>query len=173
MAKDLDVTKQRQSAPAGGGAHPLLSLRSQMDHLFDDFMSDWRLPSLAGGLFGRDFPSVPAARGLIDVKFDVSETDEAIEMTAELPGMAEEDVELTVANGVLTISGEKKAEEEKKERNYYMAERSYGSFSRSLRLPETVDSDTITARFDKGILTVTIPKLPEAGSAKRRIEISK
>lgn len=171
MAKDVDV--KRQAGPEGGSAQPFLALRSQMDRLFDDFMSDWRMPSLAGGFLGRDFPSMPAAQGLVQVKFDVSETDEAVEITAELPGMAEDDVELTLANGVLTISGEKKAEEEKKERNYYMSERSYGSFSRSLRLPETVDSEAITARFDKGVLHVMMPKVEEARSAKRRIEISK
>lgn len=169
MAKNVDVTRQTRSE--GEGLQPFLTLRGQMDRLFDDFMSDWRLPSLTG--LGRTFPSTSAVRAMVDVKFDVSETEEAVEITAELPGIAEDDVEVTLANGVLTISGEKKTEEEKKERNYYMAERAFGSFSRSVRLPETVDSEAITARFDKGVLTVSMPKVEEARSAKRRIEISK
>lgn len=179
MASKIDVTKsetpQRAEAQGpAGGPFPLLALRNQMDRLFDEFMGDWRLPA-----FSRDFFSLTPFRmpapgeGAVDVRFDVSETDEGIELTAEIPGIEEKDIEVTVDDGVLTIKGEKRLEKETKERDYYLSERRFGRFSRAMRLPESVDLDQIRANFDKGVLTVMLPKREEARAKKKKIEIAK
>ena len=89
---------------------------------------------------------------------DVVETEKEFEITAELPGLEEKDVEVNVADRILTIRGEKKAEKEEKNKNYRMFERSYGSFSRSLELPEGIDPNAITASITNGVLKVTVPK---------------
>src|SRR5207244_5523136 len=90
------------------------------------------------------------------------EKENAYELTAELPGMDESSVELKVAGGVLTIKGEKKEEKEEKSGDYVLSERRFGSIQRSITLPESVDLDRIEASFKKGVLTVIMPKTPEA-----------
>jgi HSP20 family protein len=102
---------------------------------------------------------------------DVKETDKEIVIEAELPGMEEKDVSLTLQEGVLTVQGEKKIEYDEDKENDHMMERRYGSFQRSLRLPDTVDEDKVEARFENGVLRITLPKRPEAGGAQRKIEI--
>lgn len=179
MAKKVAVkksgkTKAPSTEPARGAAHPFLALREQMDRLFDEFMNDWRIPSISRGMIEWEpIRSSLLAKGAVDVRFDVSETDKAIELTAELPGIDEKDVELTLSDGVLTIKGEKKAETEKKEKDYYLSERRYGSFMRSLRLPESVDEGKIKATFEKGVLKVELPKRAGAQAKKKKISISK
>ena len=103
----------------------------------------------------------------------VAETPDELVFTAELPGLSEEQVAIELENDVLTISGEKSEErtEGDEERNYHLWERSYGSFRRSFSLPRAVSADQATARFDKGILEIRLPKAPEAKG--RKIEISK
>jgi HSP20 family protein len=100
---------------------------------------------------------------------DLVEADDHFVLKADLPGLAEDDVSIEVRDNALTISGERKAEQEKRERGWYRVERSFGRFSRSLTLPEGVDPDSIAARFDRGVLEVTIPK-PEQRKP-RRIQI--
>ncbi len=156
--------------PAGGDWFDtsFMELRRQMDRLFDSFVGGAHLPSL-----GAPF-DLPALRGgAVPVRFDVSEGDDAIEVSAELPGLDEQDVEVVLENGVLTVKGEKKAESEKKEKDFYVAERSYGSFRRSFRLPDTVDEDKINADFDKGVLRLVLPKVAEAKRKAKKIPISK
>lgn len=104
---------------------------------------------------------------------DVAETQDAIVLTAELPGMDQPALRLTIENNVLTISGEKEQEisDEAPATNVYLSERFYGAFQRSFTLPRTVDVERVTAHFDKGILTITLPKLPQAKG--RVIEIGK
>ena len=97
---------------------------------------------------------------------DVTETDKEIEITAELPGLEEKDVQVNLADNVLTIRGEKKAEKEEKDKNYRLVERSYGSFVRSLQLPDGVNANAIKASIDKGVLKVTVPK-PAPAQAKK------
>ena len=96
-------------------------------------------------------------------------------MTAELPGVEEKDIELTLANGLLTIRGEKKTERDEKDtnKNWHVIERSYGAFSRSIALPFEPASDKVEAKFDKGVLKVTAAKKPEAVKAERKIEVKK
>ena len=97
---------------------------------------------------------------------DVTETDGQIEITAELPGLEEKDVQVNVADNVLTIRGEKKAEKEDKQKDYHVVERSYGSFYRAFELPAGVDADKIKADISKGVLKVTVPK-PAPKQAKK------
>ena len=101
---------------------------------------------------------------------DLVEAEDHFVLKADLPGLAESDVKLEVQDGTLTISGERKAEHEQREKGWYRIERSFGSFNRSLTLPDGVDPDRIEAAFDAGVLEVRIPK-PEA-TKPRRIEIS-
>jgi HSP20 family protein len=134
-------------------ANPFTTLQREIDRVFDSF--------------SRGFPSF-GTTGLTP-SMNVAETDKEIEISAELPGLEEKDVQLNVADGVLTIKGEKKAEKEEKDKNYHLVERSYGAFSRSLRLPEGTNPDSIKASIAKGVLTVTVPK--PAPAQTRKIEV--
>ena len=131
--------------------NPFLSLQREVDRLFEDFTRGF--PS---------FPTFPAfqTRGAADLipSMDVTETDKEIEITAELPGLEEKDVQINLSDNLLTIRGEKKAEKEQKEKDYRLVERSYGSFSRTLEAPEGVDPNGIKATSAKGVLKVTVPK---------------
>jgi HSP20 family protein len=100
---------------------------------------------------------------------DLVEAEDHLVLKADLPGLGEEDVSIEVQDGTLTIAGERKAEHEERERGWYRVERSFGSFSRSLTLPDGVDADAISAAFDRGVLEVRIPK-PEQRKP-RRVEI--
>jgi HSP20 family protein len=145
---------------------PFETLRRQIDRLFEDFGSPFRRSAFDLEPFWRRelaWTTTPAT--------DVAETDKSYEVTAELPGMSEKDVEVVVANGVLTLKGEKKEEKEEKKKDYYLSERRYGSFERRLQVPEDVDADKIAAAFKNGVLTVTLPKKPEAQRPQKKIEI--
>jgi HSP20 family protein len=139
------------------------AMRDEMDRMFERFEHGWpRWPSL----FRREGAfTVP--------EFDVRENTKSIVVEVELPGVDEKDVTVSLANGVLTIKGDKKQEKEDRADNYYHAERSFGSFERAIRLPDTVDDTKIEAKFDKGVLMVTATKKPEAVKAERKIEIKK
>ena len=139
----IPVGRQRGLARAG---NPFLSLQNEIDRLFDDFTRGF--PTLGNGMTTN--VALPT--------MDVAETDKEIEITAELPGLEEKDVQINVADNILTIRGEKKAEKEEKDKNYRLVERSYGSFERSLELPDGVNADAITANIDKGVLKVVVPK---------------
>jgi HSP20 family protein len=135
-----------------GPANPFMSLQREIDRLFDDFT--------------RGFPSFTGNGNALMPNMDVTETEKEIEITAELPGLEEKDVQINVADNLLTIRGEKKAEKEEKDKNYRMVERSYGSFERTLELPDGVNADAIEASMSKGVLKVTIPK-PAPAQAKK------
>jgi HSP20 family protein len=140
-------------------------MRREMDRVFEQF---------EGG-FPR-WPSVFRRRngdGAVSPELDVRENTNSITIEAELPGVDQKGVSVSVANGMLTIKGEKKQEKVEKSENYYLAERSYGAFERSLRLPDTIDDTKIEAKFDKGVLKVTAAKKPEAVKPERKMEIKK
>ena len=150
---------------------PFEDLRREVDRLFEDFGGGfWRSP-FRSSLFNiapfrrseTTFAAIPAV--------DVSETDKAYEITAELPGMDEKNVEVKLANGILTIKGEKQEEKEEKQKDYYMRERSFGSFERNFQVPDGVDVDKIDASFKNGVLSVTLPKSPEAQKAEKKIAV--
>jgi HSP20 family protein len=137
-------------------ANPFVSLQREIDRLFDDFT--------------RGFPTFPTLAGngptTLMPSMDITETDKEIEITAELPGLEEKDVQINLSDNLLTIRGEKKAEKEQKDKNYRLVERSYGSFERTLQLPEGISADEIKANISKGVLKVTVPK-PAPAQAKK------
>jgi HSP20 family protein len=163
MAKDKD-TQSREVAPRY--SDPFGTLRSEMDRLFDSFMGGLpTFPSMFGPSGSRAFALSPS--------MDVKETDKEIVVETELPGLDDKDISLTVQNGILIVQGEKKLDYDEEKENYHVMERRYGSFQRSLRLPDTVDENNIDARFDNGVLKVTLPKRPELAGEQRKIEIRK
>src|SRR5262249_9969449 len=127
----------------------------------------WRRPfrSLAG--FERNL----AHKLIATPAVDVIEGDKAYELTAELPGLDEKDIEVNVANGDLTIKGEKKEVREEKQKDYFISDRRYGSFERHFRLPGSVDADKIEATFKSGVLKVTLPKTEDAQKPAKKIEV--
>ncbi|MGT2467638.1 Hsp20/alpha crystallin family protein (plasmid) [Mesorhizobium atlanticum] len=165
--------KSTTQSPAGNRTAPLERLRREIDRLFDDFLPfDFRLPSTRS-LFGRELPALRNQDWLIAPAMDLVEKDKEYEITAELPSIDEKNVEIELANNVLTIRGEKSEEKEDKDKDYYLSEyylseRRYGSFQRSFRLPVAVDADKIEASFAKGVLTVKLPKTVEAQKAEKK-----
>lgn len=156
--------KRSATPPAPRFADPFAALRAEMDQLFDNFTFG-RFPSLSrvytpGGNGSSMMPSV-----------DVHENDKQIVIEAELPGIEEKDVNVTVHDGVLTVKGEKKFEKDEDKEDYHTMERRYGSFLRTMRLPESADEDNISANIDKGVLTVTVAKKAGAEAKERKIEI--
>jgi HSP20 family protein len=150
---------------------PFDALRREVDRLFGDFEGSlWSSP-LRSPVFNvepmwrRDvsLSAVPAV--------DITEKDKSYEIMADLPGMDESNIEVNVANGALTIKGEKQEEKEETEKDYYLRERSYGSFERRFSIPEGVDANKIEATFKKGVLTVTLPKTVEAQQPEKKIAI--
>ena len=172
MAKDK-ASKESAKTPAPATPatlFPLSMLRDDIDRAFDRMFKDW--PRF-GGLTTPDFfgGEVFGKTSAIAPRVDVSEDDQAYEITAEMPGVEEKDVEVTVKDDRLTLRGEKKSEKEEKKKDYHMTERSYGSFERSFRLPGNVDAENIKAEFAKGVLTLTLPKTAEAKAKERKIAI--
>jgi HSP20 family protein len=149
MMKSL-IPIGRDSSLTRTDANPLALLQQEMDRLFDGFSKGFT------GLSSRTLmPSM-----------DLAETDKEIELTAELPGMEEKDVQLNVVDNHLTIRGEKKNQREEKEKDYHLVERNYGSFVRTVELPPGVDLESIKAVMSKGVLKVTVPK-PAPAQAKK------
>jgi HSP20 family protein len=166
-----ETTKLPVKTEKVSALRPFESLRREVDRLFEDFAGGiWRSP------FGRSsFDFEPgwrstSAMGVVPA-VDVTETDKAYEVKAELPGIDEKNVEVKVTDGVLTIKGEKQEEKEEKKKDYYLSERSFGSFQRTFQIPNGVDLDKIEANFKKGVLTVTLPKSTEAQTAEKKITV--
>lgn len=156
----LLVSRSRLPAHWSEGVASLPELRREMDRLFDEFFTGFGLPSL-----GRNEGRMPTPR------IDVSESDQDIQIAAELPGLDEKDVEVTITDDTLTIRGEKKEESEREEHDYHMTERSYGTFSRTLRLPFAVDAGQAKAAFKDGVLRITLPKPKEIQQRTHKIEV--
>lgn len=164
----LPVKKSTASAKSEERA-PFESLRREIDRLFDDFRPfDWRLPSK---VLGFEIPRISRTEWQVAPAMDLVEKDDAYEITAELPGLDEKNVEIKLSNHTLTIKGEKSEEKEDKQKDYYLSERRYGSFQRSFRLPDGVDADRIDANFAKGVLSVKLPKTTEAKQAEKTISV--
>jgi HSP20 family protein len=164
--------KTRNSLPATQGTSrnamsPFDLLQDRIDRMFDDFSTGFRMPSMFG--------SMPSAFGdgdfAVTPSLDMHESDNQVMLTAELPGVDEKDIDISVADDMLTISGEKKHEFERKEGDRYRSERSYGKFSRSVSLPFKIDADKVEAKFDRGVLKLSIPKPAEAQQQMKKIQI--
>lgn len=168
MWKDLitwNRKKGEQSAPQENRVdHPLITLHERMNTLFDNFFNDFGIPSTSS-IFPKEWGHH------FSPKINVSENDKAIEITAELPGMDEKNISVTLDKNILTIKGEKKQDKEEKSREYYHVERSYGVFQRSLKLSCDVEFDKIKASFKKGVLNINLPKSPEAKEHVKHIEV--
>jgi HSP20 family protein len=170
MAATPVEVKKTPPAPANA-PDAWRSFRTEMDRLFDRFAGGWGMPSLR-----RMFDVEPAFRyestfSVPSPAVDITEDAAAYKMTAELPGMSEKEIEVVVSGDMLTLKGEKRAEKEQKEKNFYLSERSYGSFQRSFYVPEGVDRDKIAADFSKGVLTITMPKTAKAVEQTRKVEV--
>jgi HSP20 family protein len=123
--------------------------RGRLDRVFNQVLND---------VWGKGFEG---SQGSFLPAVDIRETPQALTFSAELPGLKKEDVEITLENQVLTISGERKLEKEQKDESFHRVERTYGTFSRSFTLPGNVKTDQATAKFDHGILTIQVPKADE------------
>jgi HSP20 family protein len=149
---------------------PFEGLRQEINRMFDDFgWGSW--PAFRRSLFTPEPVSSGGMTRKIMPAVDVVESEKAYEVAAELPGMDEKNIEIKVVNGILTMKGEKQEQKEEKKKDYYLQERSFGSFERSFEVPESVDADKIEARFKKGVLTLTLPKKAEAQKPAKKIEV--
>lgn len=151
-------------AGKASGVPSITDLHREVDRVFDDFWRGFGAPSMFTG---------NGAPMKFDVRVDTTEDDKAYHVTAELPGMTEKDVEVTFADNMLTISGEKKEEKEVKEENVHRRERSFGSFRRSFTLPAEVDEAKIAASFKDGVMTIDLPKSKTAQKKAKKITISR
>jgi HSP20 family protein len=160
----------KKQEPGGATApryrDPFAEMRAEMDRVFDSFLGR----SLFGrpALFGRTEAAATVAPDI-----DIRENEKEIVVEAELPGIDEKDIEILVRDGVLTLKGQKKSERDEKKENYHLAERSYGSFERSFRLPDSIDEAQIKADFNKGVLCIVVPKRAEAVKSEKKIPIGK
>lgn len=165
----LPVTKSSTTPAAAGETwRPFQALRNEIDQIFEDFGNGfWDRPFRSLARLERDLSKSISAPAV-----DVAESDKACEITAELPGLDEKNIDIKVANGGLTIKGEKREETEEKKKDYYVSERRYGTFERYFTLPDDdVDADKIEATFKNGVLKVTLPKTEEAQKPAKTINV--
>lgn len=166
-----DIRRTEQApTPTSTYTDPISALFGNIDRLYDAFGGRNAGPTVYG-----TNPFAGAARNSVVVpQLDVHESDKAITVSAELPGLSDEDIDLAIEEGVLTLKGVKKSERTEGDEDYpRLIERNYGSFQRSLRLPDTADESNASAKFENGVLRVTIPKKPESTNQKRRIAIER
>ncbi|MFZ2157616.1 MAG: Hsp20/alpha crystallin family protein [Bradyrhizobium sp.] len=167
-------TEAGPAAPATKPAdwQPFEALRNQVDRLFHDFQTGF----MRAPLF-RPLPDIESfwRRDLgfnVTPAIDIVEKDKAFEVTAELPGLDVKDIDIQLADGVLTIKGEKQEQKEEKTKDRYVSERRYGSFRRSLQVPGSVDVGKIEASYKSGVLTVMLPKSPDAQNNQKKIPVT-
>jgi HSP20 family protein len=155
------IPSGKKSVPVRRNSNsPFSLLRREMDDLFNNFFNGFEMEPFFGRHDGVFSPTV-----------DITENNREIRVSAELPGMDDRDIDVTLGKESLTIKGEKKEEKEDKAKDYYYMERSYGSFSRTIPIPVEVNTDRAAARFKKGVLTVTIPKTKKAIEEKKKITV--
>ena len=137
----------------------LMEMQDRINRMFDEFF--------------RGFSLFPAAEERMEwlPLVDVSETDDAVRVTAELPGVQAKDVDISLTDDLLTIRGEKKSEQSETKRDYHRVERSYGAFTRTVRLPAAVDADKVEATFKEGVLTITMPKREQTKTRKVKVDV--
>ena len=174
-AARVPVTSEKKQIGAWApwrGWEAMDSLHREIDRLFEDLPSRaWpapfrRRPLDVESVWSRDW-GLGAAPAV-----DIVEKDNTYEITAELPGIDEKNVELKYADGILTIKGEKEETREEKKKEYHLSERRYGSFQRSFSVPAGIDADRIAATFSKGVLTISLPKSAEAQKKEKKIPVA-
>lgn len=163
--KSTNVPVNRESGQPARALSPWTSfgsLRDEMERLFDNFEPrQWLDRRLADT--GRAFPLCPA--------IDLTEDEKGYSITAELPGLEPDAIHVKISNGTLTISGEKSEEKKEEDASHHLSERRWGSFQRTLRMPENVEHEKIDAQFSKGVLTIHLPKSKEARAAEKTIAV--
>ena len=162
--KDLIPWGRKETEPQrkSEDEHPMVTLQRDMNRVFDNF---WRS-------FDQPFGSLTTPSDTGMPRSDVVETDAAVEVSVELPGMEEKDIDVSLTDDALTIKGERKVEREDDKKGYYLSERSYGSFYRSIPVPPGVDTEKVEAAFKNGVLTVTLPKTEEAQAKIKKITVN-
>jgi HSP20 family protein len=157
----LPRRKNKRKVSKKWGEYPFVNLNRNIDHLFNNFYRG----------FGLDPLSTLGMATAFTPKVDVYETSKEIKVIAELPGLDENDIDVSLTNDVLIITGEKKEKEEEESEVYYKTERSYGWFTRAIPIPVEVETDMVKAKFNKGVLTIILPKTPESASSRKKIHI--
>lgn len=151
----------KSTGQQGTGGDIFSTLHNEIDRVFDQFGNGGHWP----------FSTFSTGDGKHSLQLDVSETDDEIEVTADLPGVEQDDVSVNLAGEMLTIKGEKKTEKESTEKDMHMIERSYGSYERTIRLPCEVDDANVSAEMKKGVLKIRLPKSPETKAKTRKIKV--
>jgi HSP20 family protein len=147
------------------------SLRDEVERVFEDFdRSFWGAPMRWRGPDLDPFRR-PRLSSAWAPSVDIAEKDNMFEVTADLPGIDEKNVEVKLSGGILTVKGTREEHKEEKKKDYYLSERQFGAFERSFQVPESVDSEKIEAHFKNGVLSVSLPKKPEAVKAEKKIDI--
>lgn len=166
---DRTIPVQRAFAQDRGYAltQPIECFHREFDRLFEQAFRGFGLSPLGSG---RTL-TAQTADGMLRPTLDLGSTDKEYTISLEIPGVDEKDVKIEIADDVLTIRGEKKQKNEEKGKNYYRMERSYGTFQRTLSLPEDADQDGVRATFKKGILTVTMPRKALPATNVRQIPV--
>jgi HSP20 family protein len=154
--------KDQELESKGGESNPIAALRRDVNEVFENFWSRF-----GEGLGSLDWPWSGG-----EAKSDVVETDNAIEVSIELPGMDMRDIEVAVSGDMLTVKGEKKVERQEEKKGYYLSERSYGAIYRTIPLPPGVDGEKAEASLHNGVLTIKLPQSPEARAEVKRIEVT-
>lgn len=155
-------SRSRDVAAGRSGEHPLMSFQREMDRLFEDMWRSFDVPFVGRG--------EPAAT-MISPRIELQDKEKEVIVRAELPGLQEKDVEITLTDNVLAIRGEKKVEKEEKEEGHTYSERSYGAFERRIPIDAEVLGEKVSAQLTDGVLTVTLPKNPQAKSQARHIPL--
>jgi HSP20 family protein len=163
----LKKEESKKAVPAARGWNPFASLRTEIDHLFDEFAPGW--PFTAGRSLAAEFPRFE--RLAVQPAIEVTANGKSYTITAELPGLEEKNIEISVADGSLSIRGEKKEETEEKKDDYFLSGRRYGSFERRFQLPDGVDVDKIEASLSRGVLKIVLPKTAEAQKKERKVTV--
>jgi HSP20 family protein len=157
--KDLLPWARKDAAEAKDESNPVAAFQRDMNRAFENFWNQ----------AGRPFAGLSLGEGL--PRSDVVETEDGVEVTVELPGLDEKDIEVTLTDDALTVRGEKKVERKDEKKGYFISERSYGAVYRSIPLPPGVDSDRADATFRNGVLTVRLPQNPDAKARAKKIAV--
>lgn len=175
VKKEGDAPASKQMASSRPFV-PWTGMRGDLDRVVNRFFPEgWPFMNVGSLMDFEPMRSLGRATfgGMLEsAKTDITESDSKYEISVELPGIDEKDIELGVSDGVLTLKAEKRDEREEKKTNYHLTERSYGSVRRSFRIPEGVETDKIKAAFSKGVLQVTLPKSKEAKAKQRKIAVN-
>jgi len=169
MANTVEIRKDKTLPAANANFDVFDTFRREMDRMFDRLTDNFSFPSL------RDFPTTehfwPRLKSVAAPVVDMSGDEKAYHVAAELPGVDDKDVEVTVGDDYLFIKAEKRQSHEDKTKDHFVSERGYGVYQRTFALPTDVDRNAIDAKFAKGVLTVTLPKTAKAQANNRKIEV--